>query len=163
MFSRSSLLITIAFSTMLIQNCHAMERETNKIIPFNDGLTTKIPGIMSETYYDLYEQRRYIRNTSEKTDSFLKLIVPTKNNNGYTTVELFCPIVFRESAGFIENLGRLDKNKHREALHAVCQKKALYYASEQGAVIYTLNAQPDPTICKQLIEPLKNAKKQPIK
>jgi hypothetical protein len=151
-------------STMLFHYCHGMEAELSLVIPLNEGITTIIPGVISNTYYDLLTQRRLIRNTLAETATLIDLINKKGTiSKSYTPEQLFCPIVFKISETFIENLGRLDKIKHREALGAICQKKALYYPREQGAIVYSSNTQPDPTAVITLKGLLEKIIKQEIK
>jgi hypothetical protein len=144
-----------------------MEVENNKIIPLDNGLCTIIPGILSKTGYTGWTDfTRTIYETSEKKESLITLIYHADKltlGKGANDYEIFCPLTIKESNGFIENLGQFDKKKHREAVEAIRIGKALYYAQGQGALVYSMDKQPNQMVCKNLNDILDNAKKNEVK
>jgi hypothetical protein len=165
------LLLSFIFHIFTTHHCTAMEAEKdNKIILLNNGLLTIIPGILSSTGYRGHwlslTDNRIIYETSEKKDSLINLLYYKKqltHDKGANDYQLFCPLTIKTSNGLMENLGQFDKKVHHEAIEAIRCGKAIYYAQEQGALIYSLDEQPNPIICKALNGILENAKKQNIK
>jgi hypothetical protein len=160
--------LTFALST---HNCLSMELEKeNKVIPLNNGLLTIIPGILSSTGYRggwlALTDKRIIYDTSKTEDSLINLLYYKQqltHDKGANDYQLFCPLTIRASNGVIENLGQFNKKQHREALEAIRSGKAIYYAQEQGALIYSLDEQPNAATCKALNNILEKAKQQDIK
>jgi hypothetical protein len=154
--------LTFVSSIFTASHCFAMENENNtKIIPLDNGLCTIIPGILSKTgYKNSLLKKRTIYETSKKEDSLLNLIdykksvdynfLATLTLTTYThtdNVELFCPYVFKKlpsnkSCDVFERLGQFNKEEHHEAVEAIFARKAIYYAQEQGALIYSLDEKP---------------------
>jgi hypothetical protein len=168
MLTRTLLVILTTFNAVSTYNCFGMEiAKENEIIPLNNGLLTIIPGILSKTgYRGWLSNTRIIYDSSQKKDSLINLLYYKKqlsNDKGANDFEIFCPLTIRESNGLMENLGQFDETTHREALEAIRFGKAIYYAQEQGALIYSLDKQPNPIVCKSLNNTLENAKNNDIK
>ena len=164
-------LLTFVFHTFITYHCTAMETEKHdKITPLNNGLLTIIPGILSSTGYRggwlSFGDIRIVYDTSQKKDSLINLMYygqTLTNNKGANDYQLFCPLTIKKSEGIIEVLGQFDKKAHREAVEAIRCGKAIYYAQEQGALIYSLDEQPNPIICKGINNLLASTKKNEVK
>lgn len=136
-----STLVVLIFTT---HHCLAMEKEESltQFIPLTNGLLTEIEAKIAQTaYVSFFACNRSITSTTTKKDTVINLIRYQRNldnSKGAGPYELFCPIVIKDSNGFLTDLGQFDPNKHKEAKEAIRQKQAFYYNGNQGAIIYTL-------------------------
>lgn len=167
MNSRTLIFMIMALSTTLTKDCSAMEPETKTIYPLNNGLLTEIPGIISQISGCTKNGPRYIRSTTEKKDTLINLISYTEKfdaSKDREAIKLFCPAVFKRSQpnSTIAHLGPFNKKKHRELLEAIRQNKALYYKEGQGALIYSLDTQPNLEICLEFPQMLLHFRSQGI-
>lgn len=158
-------LVFIVLSTL----CHysdAMDKPAiytntpqNEITQLNNGLLTEISAVICHTKCGFLTQR-YIKNTKIETDTLVNLIhkkgVNFKDNN-VAPMDLFCPLLYRENDGCFAYVGPFDRKSHYEALEAMRQNKALYYAIGRGAIIYSIKQQPSITICSDLKEKLEKS------
>ncbi len=160
-------LFTILSITAIKQSC-AMDILASQeigIVPINDGLLTEIDGVVAITDTSFLKGRR-IENLRLMQNTLVKLMEYenkiSSHSKGPGEVELFCPVVFKKNADSLQNLGQFNKKKHQELIEAIRANRALYYRYGQGALLYSVNAQPEPEICQYLNDAIEQAGKKEI-
>jgi hypothetical protein len=136
----------------------AME-EDNAITPIDNGLLTELDATVARTEcLGWFANNREITKLKKERGTLVTLMRYREVESlgkGANPVTLFCPIVFKETDGSLENLGQFRRKQHRELKEACRQNKALYFDFKQGVLIYGLYSQPSPHLCtlhKQTIQ-----------
>jgi hypothetical protein len=167
---RTLLAIFITCNALSTYNCFNMELQIqdNTITPLNNGLLTIVSGTITKTgyKYDSRGSEKKIEKTFNKTDTLTNLLhctACTHDDSRYTQA-YFTPIIIKltikQPNSYIEYLGEFNKfNAHRhEAKAAIVQNKALFWAHQKGFLIYSIDQQPDPSICEHISRMLKTKK-----
>lgn len=167
------LFLLILLSSITIKYAYAMDglesqvitEKKVEIVVINNRLLTTIIGVIAITDTSFLQGRR-IGNLKLKKDTLVNLIGYEEKISSYSkgpgTVELFCPVVFKKTDDSLQNLGPLNKKKHRELIEAIRENKALYYPYKQGAFVYALDVQPKPEICQRLNAEIEKEEKKEI-
>lgn len=167
------LLLLIILSFITIKHAYAMDGlvpqvvkgKKVEIVVINNRLLTTVLGVIAITDTSFSKGRR-IGSLKLRKDTLVNLMGYEEKISSYSkgpgTVELFCPVVFKKTADSLQNLGPLNKKKHRELIEAIRENKALYYAYRQGAFVYSVDAQPEPEICQRLNAEIEKEEKKEI-
>lgn len=157
----------VALSIVTINQSYSMDlpvsTQEGSITTINNGLRTRMSGIIASTECGWISGREIVRVNLAHDDLENLIHYKTASSKKAGVVDVFCPVLFKvNDNNRITNLGQFNKQKHSEAIKAMDQNKALYYAKGQGAIIYSLAKQPDPNICNDLNKMIEEAKRKTI-
>jgi hypothetical protein len=156
----------VVLSIAMINQSYSMDLTVSThegiIIPINNGLHTRMPVIIASTKCSWISGREIVRLNLVQDDLERLIYYKSALSKKTGDVDLFCSVVFKQSDNVIINLGQFNKQKHREAIVAMEQNKALYYLKGQGAIVYSVIKQPNPNICIGLDKMIMEARKQVI-
>jgi hypothetical protein len=138
------------------------------ITPLNNGMLTIVSGIVTKTRdkYDWKGSKKVIEKTFEKRDTLTNLlhnVACIKDGSRYSQA-YFTPMIIKltiqQSKSYIEYLGTFNKSNiyRHETKAAIVQNKALFWAHQKGFLIYSIDQQPDPSICEHVSRMLKTKK-----
>lgn len=182
MYKKNLILLCVIASTISLLGMDANTNNTiSNVVPFNNGLLTKIPAIIkvSDYKWTSFFSAKYVETKTIRVSQntiLLRLICSPRKTSGKIFghapgtfliehgapifpiceyEELFDPIIYDVSNEILEKRNFWNGDERYICKEAIRQGNGIYCTSGQGAIIYSLDTQPDFNLCKQIEEELK--------